>query len=228
LRSIPFAWPAVVAAALALSLNAVPAAAKGGPSNKVKVQTPKVQTPKAQAPKARPAMGATSARPVKSTGVKPATAGGPKAKPQTAPRGNAGMAKTKPAGSPAVAKGSAPLPPSTVPLNKAQQKLLQNPKMREKLQARVPVDVDVVTAAAGFKNFGQFVAAINVSNNRGLDFKGLRDLMTGENPLSLGQAIQQLSGVDDATASRTASAALADADLEVQATTAPAKKSGKR
>ena len=50
--------------------------------------------------------------------------------------------------------------------------------------------------AAGFKNQGQFVAAVNVSRNLGINFVDLKSLMVDKN-LSLGQAIHQLKpGVD--------------------------------
>jgi hypothetical protein len=57
-------------------------------------------------------------------------------------------------------------------------------------------------ATAGFKNFGQFVAAMNVSRNLNIPFSQLKAAMTGTNLVgiptgtgttsSLGQAIQQL------------------------------------
>jgi len=42
-------------------------------------------------------------------------------------------------------------------------------------------------------------------------------LMTGPSPLSLGQALQQLRGVDRATANTTANTAMAQADAEILA-----------
>ena len=52
-----------------------------------------------------------------------------------------------------------------------------------------------VTAAAGFKNLGQFVAAVNASHNQGIDFVALRALMVAPNSMSLGQAVQQVRSV---------------------------------
>jgi hypothetical protein len=56
----------------------------------------------------------------------------------------------------------------------------------------------------GFRNYGQMVAARHVSENLGVDYDALKGLMTGDNPRSLGQAIQQLRpGVDaDAEAAK--------------------------
>jgi hypothetical protein len=48
------------------------------------------------------------------------------------------------------------------------------------------------TDASGFKNFGQFVAAVHVSHNLGIPFSELQAKMTGSNAVSLGKAIQEL------------------------------------
>jgi hypothetical protein len=45
--------------------------------------------------------------------------------------------------------------------------------------------------AMGFKNFGQFVAAVHVSNNLDIPFQTLKTTMTAPN-MSLGKAIQEL------------------------------------
>ena len=52
----------------------------------------------------------------------------------------------------------------------------------------------------GFKNYGQMVAARHVSENLGIDYDALKGLMTGDNPKSLGQAIQELRPDADANA----------------------------
>ena len=55
-------------------------------------------------------------------------------------------------------------------------------------------------AAAGFKNQGQFIAALHVAHNLGIPFAELQTDMTGPNPDSLGQAIQILKPKADASA----------------------------
>lgn len=72
------------------------------------------------------------------------------------------------------------------------QKLDGNPKLSAKLQSLLPAGTDLKTAAAGFKNFGQFVAAVHVSNNLGIPFDELKAKMTGDNAESLGKAIKAL------------------------------------
>jgi hypothetical protein len=72
------------------------------------------------------------------------------------------------------------------------QKLDRNPKLSTKLQSLLPAGTDLKTAAAGFKNFGQFVAAVHVSHNLGIPFDQLKAKMTGDNAESLGKAIKEL------------------------------------
>lgn len=61
------------------------------------------------------------------------------------------------------------------------------------------------TDASGFKNFGQFVAAVHVSHNLDIPFSDLQKKMTGPPALSLNKAIQELRpDVDAATESKKA------------------------
>src|SRR5260370_17311858 len=46
--------------------------------------------------------------------------------------------------------------------------------------------------ASGFKNFGQFLAAVHVSHNLDIPFSDLQTKMTGPDAVSLGKAIQNL------------------------------------
>lgn len=78
------------------------------------------------------------------------------------------------------------------------QKLDGNPKLSSKLQSLLPAGTDLKTAAAGFKNFGQFVAAVHVSHNLGIPFDQLKAKLTGDNAESLGKAIKELKPDADA------------------------------
>jgi hypothetical protein len=96
-----------------------------------------------------------------------------------------------------------------VPNNPVAQKLSTKSNLLGKVQRSLGPTTDLNAATAGFKNFGQFVAAVNVSNNLGIKFDDLKAAMTGttlagtstgKSPQSLGQAIQQLKpGVDSTT-----------------------------
>ena len=79
---------------------------------------------------------------------------------------------------------------STVTLTPVQQKLQKNTNLADKLRTRLPANTDLMDAAKGFRNLGQFVAAVNVSNNLGLDFTQLKTRMVDDG-MSLGQAIQK-------------------------------------
>ena len=76
-----------------------------------------------------------------------------------------------------------------VTLTRVQERLQKNTKLAERLEGRLPKGADLMEAADGFKNLGQFVAAVNVSSNLGLDFEKLKIAMVDDGR-SLGQAIQ--------------------------------------
>jgi hypothetical protein len=86
--------------------------------------------------------------------------------------------------------------------------LTQNTKLSSNLAALLPAGTNIQTAAQGFKNLGQFVAAVHVSHNLGISFACLKSDMTdtapatgvtcpsgtgtGPKALSLGASIQAL------------------------------------
>jgi len=191
-----------IAAGLAFLVTALPVAAK--PTNKP--------------PKVKPAT-------ARATSVKPSAAHGPKvkthgpaaattAKPALAtPKGQAKKTNTAKT---TTTTGSRPAPTTTtVPLSKAQQKILDHPQLKAKLAARLPPTVSMSEAASGFKNFGQFMATANAANRLGVDFFALKTLMMAPQSMSLGQAIQQVKGVDPTTARVTANAAQTEADQDI-------------
>jgi hypothetical protein len=121
--------------------------------------------------------------------------------------------------------------------NPLADKISRNPKLAAKIASRLPSDMTLAQASTGFRNQGQFLAAVNVSNNLGIDFAKLQTAMTGQRvtvdpktheiitkatgdaPVSLGRAIQTLkSGVDADAAVQTAQA---QTSTMVQSTTSP-------
>jgi hypothetical protein len=86
--------------------------------------------------------------------------------------------------------------PATITLSPVQQKLQRNTNLADKLRSRLPAGTDLLAASADFRNLGQFVAAVNVSNNLGLKFTDLKTRMVDEH-MSLGQAIQDVRGGTD-------------------------------
>jgi hypothetical protein len=103
------------------------------------------------------------------------------------------------------------------------QKLSTKSNLLARAKTTLPPGTDLNLATAGFKNFGQFVAAMNVSNNLHIDFGQLKAAMTGTTlngtptatgtTVSLGQAIQLLRPPADADAEAARATAQANADV---------------
>lgn len=70
--------------------------------------------------------------------------------------------------------------------------LEDNTKLASKLQSLLPAGTNLQQAAQGFKNLGQFVAAVHVSHNLGIPFDQLKAKMIGPPKESLGAAIHAL------------------------------------
>lgn len=75
---------------------------------------------------------------------------------------------------------------------KVLEHLEKHPQLATRVQPLLPEGVPVETAAAGFKNTGQFIAALHVSKNLGIPFADLQALMTGPEPQSLGDSVRAL------------------------------------
>jgi hypothetical protein len=111
---------------------------------------------------------------------------------------------------------------STVTLTPVQEKLKKNTNLAAKMTSRLPEGTDLMLASAGFRNLGQFVAAVNVSNNLKIPFTELKTKMV-TNGSSLGQAIQALRPTASATiesqrAEYDARGMISESELEPQIT----------
>jgi hypothetical protein len=97
-----------------------------------------------------------------------------------------------------------------------------NDQLAAKLQPLLPAGTNINDAASGFKNWGQFVAAVHVSHNLNIPFADLKAKMTGAQPLSLGQAIQALQPSTTTTTStrvrREVETAESEADEDLRTT----------
>jgi hypothetical protein len=111
------------------------------------------------------------------------------------------------------------------PLNPIAQKLQGKP-LGARIEKMLPANMTLNTASAGFRNQGQFIAAVHVSRNLGIPFADLRAAMLGLprpgttptpnttlTPLSLGQAIQKLRPAANATTEASHAETQARADL---------------
>ncbi len=99
------------------------------------------------------------------------------------------------------------------------QLLTQNTQLNSKLQSLLPAGTDTQAAASGFKNLGQFVAAVHVSKNLGIPFDDLKAKMTGPNAVSLGKAIHELK--PDVNAKESAKEANRQAKQDMEGSKAP-------
>ena len=211
-----------------------------------KAQTPKAKTTpvapgpaaKATAPAATPA---TAVKPAPAA-VKPAAKGtAPKAtqskgtapKTATAPKATSSTAVAKKSTTTAAAGTTATRTSTTTPStastaaawtpnNPVAEKLSTKTSILNRVKTTLPANTDLNAATSGFKNFGQFVAAVNVSKNLGIPFADLKAAMTGttltgqptKQPVaSLGQAIRQLKGDVDPTSEAQKASAQADAEI---------------
>jgi len=84
-----------------------------------------------------------------------------------------------------------------------QDRLQNDAAFRAKIESLLPAGTNVQTAASGFKNRGQFIAALHVSHNLDIPYDQLKATMlgldpttlepvAGASPKSLGQAIHTL------------------------------------
>jgi len=75
---------------------------------------------------------------------------------------------------------------------KFEERIERNPALKAKVENLLPPGTNLKTAANGFSNEGQFIAALHVSKNLNIPFDQLKAQMTGSNSVSLGEAIQKL------------------------------------
>jgi hypothetical protein len=90
-----------------------------------------------------------------------------------------------------------------------------NPQLLSRLQPLLPANTTLANAADGFRNQGQFIAALHVSHNLNIPFTQLKEAMVGPNHLSLGQAIHELRPNANVTSAVKTADDEADADIRV-------------
>jgi hypothetical protein len=75
--------------------------------------------------------------------------------------------------------------------NPVGSKLSEHPELASKVQNMLPKGTSLDMAASGFRNLGQFVAAVHVSNNLNIPFDQLKGKIVNDH-MSLGSAIHAL------------------------------------
>jgi hypothetical protein len=98
------------------------------------------------------------------------------------------------------------------------QRIEKNEKLAARLKLLLPGDMTLDRAAEGFKNQGQFIAALHVSQNLNIPFADLKTAMTGPSHESLGKAIHDLKPTADAPSEAHKADVEAQADLNAAST----------
>ena len=177
---------ATLTAAIALAANtALYALQKGHGGGSPGAGGPGMMTPPAQTP--MPSHGTSSTNP--GSGNQSGSMGNPNgsASHNTGSQNSGSMTHEKSA--PATSQNSAQS--STAPGQQtASEQLASNPKLSSHVQSLFPAGTNLSTAADGFKNMGDFVAAAHVSHNLGIPFDQLKTKVVGGE--ELGQAIHDL------------------------------------
>ena len=120
---------------------------------------------------------------------------------------------------------------------------LQSKPLGARIEHMLPAGMTLNTASAGFRNQGQFIAAVHASRNLGIPFADLKAAMIGtptQPGLSLGQAIQKLKPFANAKSEAVRAERESEHDIEIEGdddrvptpssatpTTSKAKKRGK-
>jgi hypothetical protein len=177
---------------LCLALAPIDAASKGKGPAPTKVSSSKAPT----APKSTPSPKTTKTTAKVTKAPKVTTtakaSGSPKTKtPKTTTTSETKLAKAetrsaKKSGSTSTTTSLTTTPTTTTAIDftkgKVGERLTKNPKLAEKLGNQLTAlgyKGDVLEAAYGFKNLGQFIATVNNAQNHNLSFEQLKTLMTG-------------------------------------------------
>jgi hypothetical protein len=116
---------------------------------------------------------------------------GHSAAPQTHVTGPKSTTPTATSGATATTTTSGATTRSAPIVNPIAAKISAKPQLNAKIAGMLPKNMTLDRASSGFKNQGQFIAALHVSKNLGISFKDLKSDMTKKN-MSLGQSIQDL------------------------------------
>ena len=117
-------------------------------------------------------------------------------------------------------------PPTTTTVNPIAAKIAAHPQLATRLTTLIPKGMTLDQASSGFRNQGQFIAALHVSHNLNIPFTQLKATMLGTRtgstttsaPMSLGQAIHKLRPSADSDTENERATTQASTDVSVSAT----------
>ncbi len=106
-------------------------------------------------------------------------------------RRDPGTARTAPAAPAVKSKPTVVKKRAVRRLSSIQQTIQRNPELAGKVRVRLPAGTDIITAAAGFRILGQFLAAVDASHTTGIPFPQLKRRMVYDG-MTLALAIQDV------------------------------------
>jgi len=109
---------------------------------------------------------------------------------------------------------------STTTMNPIATKIASHPQLKAKVMAMVPTGMTLDQASTGFRNQGQFIAALHAADHMGCDtcFVQLKADMVDKG-MSLGQSIQDVRHSTATSAQTQAAAAEREAESDAKVTT---------
>ena len=109
---------------------------------------------------------------------------------------------------------------ATATMNPIATKIASHPQLKAKVMAMVPSGMTLDQASTGFRNQGQFIAALHAADHMGCNtcFAQLKADMVDKG-MSLGQSIQDVRHTTSTTAQTQAAAAQREADSDLKVTT---------
>ncbi len=113
--------------------------------------------------------------------------------------------------------------PSTTPtMNPIAAKIASHPQLKAKVMTLVPAGMTLDQASAGFRNQGQFIAALHAADHMGCAtcFAQIKADMVDKG-LSLGQSIQDVRRTNSTTAQTQAATAEREAKTDLKTTSTP-------
>lgn len=137
--------------------------------------------------------GTTHGRPTTTTGAGTTPTGGATTHGKSADAGSRGSDKSGRKSSTTTSSSPANTTTTTTTTgpNALSTKISSHPDQLAKISGMLPQGMTLEQATAGFRNQGQFIAALNASKNQGVAFTDLQKAMTVDG-LSLGQAVRHL------------------------------------
>lgn len=109
---------------------------------------------------------------------------------------------------------------TTTTMNPIATKIASHPQLKARVMAMIPAGMTLDQASAGFRNQGQFIAALHAADHMGCDtcFAQLKADMVDKG-MSLGQSIQDVRQTNSTSAQTQATTAEREAETDLKVTT---------